>query len=402
MPKTDVSLPPLSYTLFRALLSVALIANVAVWMQNVAAAWLMTSLSTSPLMVALIQTAISLPAFFFGIPAGVLADRVDRRKLLLSIYVWMMLASTLLVVVVELDVVGPWSLLCLVFLSGIGSALTLPVLQASISDTVPGASLLPAITLNSIAYNTARALGPALAGLIIAGVGVHAVFVLNLVLLLIVLLVLVFCYTTVARPQPPNAAISAVREGLVYVRNERLLHGYLLRVIAFTGCASSLWAMLPLISKLVVDGEGSYGYLLSSLGFGSVIGGFSLSWLRTRCADLDSLLSLSTILFAVSMLVVAWIPPLPVMYVMLILGGMAWINFTSPINAAFQGGLPAWVMARAIAVFLLSFQVAMAVGGVIWGLVASVFGVTQALSAAAIGMMLSLLLARRYPTPGGQ
>ncbi|MNF87866.1 enterobactin exporter EntS [compost metagenome] len=314
----------------------------------------------------------------------------------------MLLASTLLVVVVKLDVVSPWSLLCLVFLSGIGSALSLPVLQASISDTVPGASLLPAITLNSIAYNAARTLGPALAGLIIAGVGVHAVFVLNIVLLLVVLLVLAFCYTSITRPQPPNSVISAVREGLGYVRNERLLHGYLLRVIAFAGCASSLWAMLPLISKLAVDGEGSYGYLLGSLGFGSVIGGFSLNWLRARFADLDPLLNLSTILFAVAMLVVAWIPRVPVMYVMLILGGMAWINFTSPINAAFQRGLPAWVRARAIAVFLLSFQVAMAVGGGLWGLVASVFGVTQALTAAAIGMALSLLLAKRYPTLGGQ
>jgi MFS family permease len=399
---SDADLSPLRYKLFRVLLSAALIANIAVWMQNVGAAWLMTSLSTSPLMVALIQTAISLPAFFFGIPAGVLADLLDRRRLLLSIFTWMLLASILLIVLLKLDFIGPWSLLCLVFLVGSGSALSLPVLQASISDAVPLASLLPAITLNSIAYNSARAVGPALAGLIIVSFGVGAVFVLNIVLLLLVLLVFAFCYRPLAHPQPPKSMVSAVLEGLRYVRHERLLHGYIFRIIAFAGCASSLWALLPLTSKLIVGGEGSYGYLLGSLGLGSVVSGCLLNKLRARFAGLDPLLNLSTVLFAIVMLVVAWVPGLPVMYVMLILGGMAWINFTSPLNAAFQAALPAWVRARAIAIFLLSFQVAMAVGGGFWGLIASVFGVAQALSVAAVCMVLGLLLARRYPIPGGR
>lgn len=396
--KSTISLPPLKYKLFRALWIASLIANIGFWMQNVGSAWLMTSFTTSPVMVALTQTAISLPAFFFGLPAGVMADLLNKRKLLLLIHGWSLFVGLLMIFSYQLDMINPWGLLGLIFLTGVGSALSLPVWQASISEVVPVDALLPAIALNSVAYNAARAVGPAIAGGLIASLGIAAVFVVNACMLLVALCIFIFCYTQPSKGSSSSEHLrGAIQAGMRFVREARHLHGFLFRAIAFVSCGSALWALLPLSAKMLESADArAYGYLLASLGFGAVLGGLLLNRLRNWFVTLDALLLTATLLFAATLLAVAWIPSLPFMCLMLVAGGLAWVTFSSPLNAAFQSALPGWVRARAISIFLLTFQGAMALGGAFWGVVASFLGVAEALSLAGLCLVLGLSLTRRY------
>ncbi|MBB6290766.1 putative MFS family arabinose efflux permease [Pseudomonas sp. SJZ103] len=403
-PETSsVSLSPLHYPLFRAVWVATLAANIGVWMQNVAAAWLMTSISDSPLMVALIQTAITLPAFMFGLPAGVMADLVEKRKLLLLTHTWMLIATGLLCLLLQLDAITPWSLLLLTFLLGSGSAASIPAWQASTSDAVPRIALRAAINLNGIAYNAARAVGPALAGLVIAAAGAKMVFTINIVLFLIVLSLFIFAYRpNVAPLLTTERLFPAMRGGLRYVRHAKPLHGHIIRTFAFIGCASGLWALLPLVAKNIETGGSSvYGLLLGSLGAGAVAGGLLLQRFRNRLSNLQQLVMVSNVAFAGAILIAAWSTSLWVICPALIMGGASWISFNSTISAAYQTSLPAWVRARALAIFMLTFQGSMALGGVFWGSIASHLSVAQTLTLAACLIGLSLLLTRRLPVRMG-
>ena len=252
-------LAPLRYRSFRVLWGGALIANICLWMQAVGAAGMMVDLGGSPLLVALIQTALTLPAFFFGLPAGVLADLAERGRLLVWVHAWALISSLLLLTLVWFEVVRPWGLLALVALTGIGSALSLPVSHASIADNIPPRELAWAITLNSVGYNAARAVGPAMAGVVIATLGVEAVFALNVFLLALVLGLFVCCYRPAfVLPRASEPVGGAVRRGVMYVQQAGALHGYMLRAVVFTGCASALWALLPLVPA-VDGGSDRYG-----------------------------------------------------------------------------------------------------------------------------------------------
>ena len=386
------SLPPLGYPLFRAVWCAALTANICVWMQNVAAAWLMVKFDPAPLMVALVQTAIALPAFLFGLPAGVYADLLDRRRMLILTHAWM-LAATLALYLLQLSaLLGPWSLLTLTFLLGTGSAISVPAWQASTSDAVPRAALGAAINLNGIAYNAARAVGPALAGAVIAASGINWVFALNIVLLLLVLFIFVFLYRPATlSPPAPEPLLAAMRGGIRYVRHARQLHGQLFRTLTFISCASGLWALLPLVA------HNGYGLLLGSLGAGAVLGGLLLNRLRPRIRSYAHLATAANLIFVAAMLTAAWAPNVYLISPSLVLGGAAWISFNSTTSAAFQTTLPAWVRARALAIFMLSFQGSMAVGGILWGAVANRLGVSWTLSLSAGLILLGLLVTRRYP-----
>ena len=389
-------LPPLRYGLFRAVWGAALTANICVWMQNVAAAWLMVEFDSSPLMVALVQTALALPAFLLGLPAGVYADLLDRRHILIGTHAWMLGATALLYALLVTDHLAPWSLLFLTFTLGVGSAVSIPAWQAATSDSVPRGALSAAINLNAIAYNAARAVGPALAGVMIASTGLEWVFALNILLLLFVLAIFIFGYrpasVATAAPEP---LLTAMRSGLRYVRHARQLHGQILRTLFFVSCASSLWALLPLVAE--GSKAGGYGLLLGSLGTGAVLGGILLNHVRARISNYARLATLANLLFLAAMLVAAWVPSLYLTSFTLVLAGGAWISFNSTTSAAFQTTLPAWVRARALAIFMLTFQGSMAIGGVLWGAVANRLGVSWTLTIAAGLILVGLVLTRRYP-----
>lgn len=390
------NLPPLRYKLFRVVWCATLTANICIWMQNVAAAWLMVQFDPSPLMVALVQTALALPAFLLGLPAGVYADLIDRRRILIGTHAWMLGASVMLYLLFISASLAPWSLLLLTLMLGIGSAISIPAWQAATSDSVPRPALGAAINLNGIAYNAARAVGPAVAGWIIAGAGLKWVFILNIVLLMGVLALFLFAYRPHASATAPREPLwAAMRSGVRYVRHARQLHGQILRTLCFVSCASSLWALLPLVANS--DKASGYGLLLGSLGVGAVLGGILLNQLRPRINNFSLLTTLASGVFLVAMLIAAWAPSQYLISATLVLAGAAWINFNSTTSASFQTTLPAWVRARALAIYMLAFQGSMAIGGVLWGAVANHLGVSWALTLAAALIAVGLLAMRRLP-----
>ena len=270
---------PLRRRVFFALWIAALASNLGTWMQNVGAAWLMTSISKSPLMVSLIQTASSLPIFFLALPAGALADIVDRRRLLIFSQVWMMVAAGALGILTLMHATSEWTVLGLSFMLGIGAALNAPAWQAIIPELVPREELAAAVTLNGINFNLARAAGPALGGLMVSSFGAGANFLLNAASFLGVMIVL-YEWRRQARPGvlPAERVLGAIRIGIRYVRYAPALRAVLVRTVAFVFGASAMWAVLPLIARYELGlGAAGFGLLLAWFGIGAVIGGAMLS-----------------------------------------------------------------------------------------------------------------------------
>ena len=241
---------PLRHSLFRAMWIASVVSNVGTWMHTVGASWLMTTLAASPLLVALVQTATTLPVFLLGLPAGVMADLVDRRKLLIFTQSWMLGVAAVLGVLAMVGGIGPWWLLSLTFALGVGSAMNGPAWAAAIPELVPRDELPAAVALNSVGFNIARAVGPALGGIVMAASGAGAVFMANAVSFLGVIVVL---WSWKERPpavrEPGTRFRDAMREGLVYVRGARPFHAILVRAGMFSLAGSALWAMLPVVAR---------------------------------------------------------------------------------------------------------------------------------------------------------
>jgi MFS family permease len=388
---------PLRTPLFRVLWIATVVSNVGTWMHNVSAAWLMTSLAPSPTMVALVQAATSLPVFLVGLPAGALADVVDRRRFLLVTQGWMLAAAAALGALTLAGVATPWGLLVLTFALGLGAAMNAPAWQAIVPELVARPELQAAIALNSVGFNIARVIGPALGGLVIAGAGAGAVFLLNAASFLGVMVVL---YRWQRSPResrsPAEHVLSAMRAGLRYVRYAPTLRAVLVRSCVFILCGSALWALLPLLarSELGLAATG-YGVLLGSLGAGAITGAVFLPRVRLRVA-IDPLIAWATVLFAVVTLLLAYARNFALLCGVMALGGVAWMALMSTLNVAAQTTVPAWVRARAMAVYLLMFQGGMAVGSALWGAVATRTGIPAALSYSALGLLVGLLATVRY------
>jgi MFS family permease len=389
---------PLSHTLFRWLWIAAVASNIGTWMQNVGAEWLMTSIAPSPMMVALMQTAEMTPLFLLALPAGALADVVDRRWLLLLTQGWMLIAAVTLAVLTLAGLTGAWTLLLLTFSLGLGAALNAPAWQAIVPELVPRKELAAAVSLNSVAFNIARALGPALGGIVVALAGPWAVFMLNAVSFLGILLVL---YRWKREPSesmlPTERVVGAMRAGLRYVRHSPELRTVLLRTGLFVVCASALWAMLPLIARRELGLSAvEYGILLGGLGAGAVFAAFILPLIR-RSMSLNLMVVCGTVLFAGVTLTLAYVRVLAWLALAMVLGGIAWMALMSSFNISVQTVVPAWVRARALAIYLLVFFGGMAIGSALWGAVATRLGIPRALLCAALAMLAGLLAALRYP-----
>src|SRR5262249_9670301 len=231
--------------------------------------------------------ATSLPVFLVGLPAGALADMVDRRRFLLVTQGWMLVAAAALGALTFAHLVTPWGLLVLTFALGLGAAMNAPAWQAIVPELVTRSELHAAIALNSIAFNIARVIGPALGGLVIASLGSGAVFLLNAVSFLGVMIVLHrWQRSPQTRAVPAENIVGAIRAGLRYVRHAPALRAVLVRSCVFILCASALWALLPLLarSELGLDATG-YGVLLGSLGAGAIVGATGLASVRQRIAS---------------------------------------------------------------------------------------------------------------------
>jgi MFS family permease len=394
----DSAWTPLSHPVFRALWIASLVSNIGTWMQNVSAAWAMTSLSPSPLMVALVQSATSLPVFLVGLPAGAVADIVDRRRLLLVTQCWMLLAAGLLAVLAFLGLMTATTLLALTFALGLGVAMNTPTWQAITSELVPASELTRAVTLNALPVNIGRAIGPALGGVLVAAAGPALVFALNAVSFVAVLVV-VYRWRREAPPAllPAERVIGATRAGIRYARHAPPLVAVLVRLGLFIVCASAFWALLPVIARRDLGlGALGYGLLLGCIGVGAIAGAALLPTVKRRL-PLDAVIALATVAFAVVSALTAFWRFIPGLAIAMIVAGVAWIAMMAGLNGSAQTVVPTWVRARALGVYLLVFQGGLGLGSALWGLVADHVGSSTALASAAGGALLGLVAMRRWP-----
>ncbi|MFL6222595.1 MAG: MFS transporter [Actinomycetes bacterium] len=400
-PEPPSALAPLRSPVFRALWIAALVSNIGTWMQSVGAVWQVGNQSGSAALVALVQTAVSLPIVLLALPAGAAADVVDRRRLLLLTQTWMLVSAAALCVATVLGLASPAAVLALTFLLGLGNAANAPAWQATIPELVGGRLLAPAVALNSAGFNIGRAIGPALGGLVVAAAGPAAVFGLNALSYLGVLAVL---WRWRRPPQDKLGAgeqmLGAIGAGIRYVRFAPLLRAVLLRTALFILPASALWALLPVVARgaLGLDATG-FGLLLGALGIGSVAGAVVLPRLR-RAVPIDRRVVAATCLYALATVVLAVVGSALVVGLAMVAAGMAWLAILTSFNVATQTAVPRWVLARALAVYLLVFQGGLAVGSALWGVVAGRVGERTALLAAAASFGLGLLAALRWRLQG--
>ena len=271
--------PVPSHSFYRALAGDTVLSNIGSWMQSAAAGWLMTSLSPNPFEVALVQVATTLPMFLFSLPAGALADIVDRRRLLIVVQITGVAVAALFAIFVWLEWITPNWLLTFIFLTGIATVLAMPAWQASVPQLVPKEELSAAVALNGVGLNISRAIGRALAGLAIGALGMAAPYWINALSTFAVIAALIWWRPPqpVAQSLPAERIVSAIRSGLRYARYNPDLRATLIRSAGFFPLASVYWALLPLLVRArIAGGPETYGILLGAIGAGAVCGAFVL------------------------------------------------------------------------------------------------------------------------------
>lgn len=394
---------PLSHAVFAVLWAATILGNIGTFMRDVASAWLVTELSGSPSAVAMIQVAGTLPIFLLAIPAGVLSDIVDRRKLLIGVQVLLALVSAALMTLALAGRLSVEILVGLTFVGGVGAALMGPTWQSIVPELVPKPELRNAVALNSLGFNIARALGPALGGAILVAFGAAATYGADVLSYVFVIAALLWW----RRPSGADDALreqfgGAFRAGLRYARASRELHRVLLRATLFFLCASAIWALLPLVARqLLGGGAGFYGLLLGAVGAGAIIGAVLLPRLRAR-TGVDGIMLAAALVTAAVSAALAAAPPQWLAVLLLLILGAAWIAALTTLNGTVQAILPNWVRGRGLAIYLTVFNGASAVGSLVWGIVAEALGIHGTLVAAALALVAVAVAAMRLPLPAGE
>jgi MFS family permease len=395
--RSVAALEPLGVPVFRLLWSTWLTANLCMWMTDVASAWTMTTLTSTPIWVALVQSASTLPVFLLGLPSGALADILDRRRWLTATQFWLAATATALCVVTALGWMTSPLLLVLVFLNGIGLALRWPVFSAIVPELVPKTQLASALALNGVAMNLSRIVGPLLAGALIASAGSVWVFALNAVLSLCSgFLILRWRHEHRPSPLGQERLLSAMRVGVQFVRQSPRLRAVLLRVSIFFLHSTALLALLPLLARGLVGGDaGTFTLLLASMGAGAIIAVLALPRLRQRFGR-DGLVVGGTAVQSAATAVMAVAPNAWVAVPSMLAAGMAWITVANSLAVSAQMSLPNWVRARGMASYQMAIMGASALGAALWGQVATTGSMRTALFSAAASGILVMLLAVRY------
>ena len=393
--KKDVSaFGPLREPLFRALWIAAVASYTGTWMQNVGAGWLMASLTSSPILVGLVQAAMALPVFLISIPAGALADMLDRRRLLLFTQAWMVLAALGLGLLTWGGMVTPALLLFFVFLMGLGNVMNDPAWQAITQEIVSEENFAPAVALNSAGFNVARAVGPALGGLVIAASGVATVFLLNAASFFGVILVLFgWKRRPHENPMPASNVKSAIKAGFIFARHSQGTKAVLIRTAVFSVSAAALWAMLPLIAKCY--GSVGFGMMVASFGLGALVAAGLLPYLR-RSFSVDAMVGAATVLYAAVSAAVGYIQEFNSHCTLMFFGGAAWIVILASLNVSAQLCAPSYLRARTLSMYLLVLQGGLAIGASLWGIVAERLGISDALIIAALALLIGLIASRNY------
>ena len=400
---------PLRRPLFRNRLIASVISNTGSWMQDTAGTWLMTVLTTSPLHIALMQTAASLPVLLLGLPAGALADILDRRRLLLFWLTWMVVAAAVLGILTVTGWIGVGSLLLLTFLLSIGSAMNGPTWQGIIPELVPREELPSAVAVSSAGFNISRAVGPAAGGLMVAAfavvtTGAGAVYWINALSFVgVVAVIYKWKRTPLFKSElPAERLASSMRAALRYARHAPPLQAVLVRAFLQTFCVSAMWALLAVVAREDLTGGAlGYGIMNGCIGLGAVTAAVLLPRLRQRLSA-DAIVKTAAVFFVVTLLVMAWIHLWLPLIIVLVMGGMAWTSSASCMNIAVQLSVPAWVQARSLGIYQMVFMGGLAAGSAFWGAVADHTSTQVALSAAAAGLLIGWPVARRFPLPTGE
>jgi predicted MFS family arabinose efflux permease/quinol monooxygenase YgiN len=393
----------LRYEAFRLLWIATVVSNVGGWMYSAASGWLMTSLNPNPFVVSLVQVATSLPLFLFALPAGALADMLDKRRLILALEILTSVFSAVFALLVTLKLVTPESLLAFTFLVGVLGALETPAWQAIVPQLVPQPALSSAVATNSVGINISRVIGPALGGFVILAFGIAAPFWLDAVSNAGVIGVILWW-----RPPrksgvrlPAERLVSAMRVGLRYARNSRPLRATLLRAIGFFLFASAYWALLPLVARTQLHGGPTlYGVLLGAIGAGAVSGAFVLPRIKAR-SGADGGVLYGEVGTALALLLFGLAREPALAFLACLIAGVSWIVVLASLNVSAQVALPEWVRGRGLAVYVTVFFGTMSAGSALWGLLADRLSLPLTHYLAAAGAIVGLLATRRWRLHSG-
>lgn len=391
---------PLQQPIFRAVWFASLASNFGGLIQAVGASWMMASISPSAEMVALVQSSTTLPVMLFSLAAGAIADNYDRRRILLVAQIFMLLVSIGLAAVAWFGLITPWLLLTFTFLIGCGTALNNPAWQSSVGDMVPRRDVPAAVTLNSVAFNIARSVGPAIGGAIVAAAGAVAAFAINAVSYIPLLIVLArWRPPKVERLLPRETMLIAMGAGVRYVAMSPNIRSVILRAFVYGFGAIVGLALLPLIARdLVRGGPLTYGVLLGAFGAGAVAGAFMSARLR-RAMSTEALVRSTFTAYAVGVIFVALSSTMPLAMAGLFVCGACWVLALSTFNATVQLSAPRWVVGRALATYQMAAFGGMATGSWAWGRLAQHFGVEKALLISAVTLLAGAALGLRYRLP---
>ena len=394
---------PLRIKLFRDRWMASTVSSVGTWMQDTAGTWLMTVLTSSPLLIALMQTAASLPVLILGLFAGATADIYDRRRLLIFWQTWMLGSVAVLAVLTFLGHISPWTLLAFTFLLNIGSAMNNPAWQAIVPELVPRRLIPDTVSLNAASNNIARAVGPALGGLMVAAFktahsGAGSVFALNAISFAGVIWVLVNWKRTPLfnSTLPAERIAGSIRGGLRYLRYSPQLQSSLIRAFFYCFFVSAIWALLAVVARRdLKQGPLGYGILNGSLGIGALLAATSLHTIRRKFSA-DRILLVATLYQAFTLVMLAFAPSPWIIIPVLVFSGSAWTSSMSTINTSVQLSVPPWITARALGMYLMTFQGGMALGSILWGFVAEHSKTNYALAASAAGLVITLPFVHRF------
>lgn len=401
-PFRPAALKALQHPVFRAIWLMSLVSNFGGLIQSVGASWMMTSIG-SPQMVALVQASVTLPIMLLSLTAGALADTVDRRVVMLTAQTFMLTVSIGLTVVAWLGLITPWTLLLFTFLIGCGVAFNGPAWQASVGDMVPREDIVEAVTLNSMGFNLARSVGPAIGGAIVAAAGAAGAFAVNAFSYLGLIFVLARW-----KPQRPPQTLARERLGMAMAAGVRYaamsprIYSVLIRALIFGVGASSVQALLPLVAREKVEGGPLvFGLFLGAFGVGAVLGAFGSNRLRKRMS-VEMLVRLSCVAFGGAAVVIGLSPWLPLTLPALMLAGAGWVLALSSFNVTVQTSAPRWVVARALALYQMAAFGGMAAGSWIWGRTAEADGLAVALTASGLVLGVCALVGMRLPLLQGE
>ena len=394
------TLAPFRSRTFLRIWSASLVSNFGSLIQAVGASWLMTSLAPSPDYVALVQASTTLPIMLLALPSGAIADIWDRRLIMLIAQALMLVVSVALAVVTYSGYITPWTLLIMTFLIGCGTALYGPAWQSSVGEQVPREDIPAAVALNTMSYNMARSAGPAIGGIIVAAAGAFAAFVVNAFTYVAMLVTL----ATWKRPKteshlPPESMLMAMGAGLRYSRLSPAIRAVLLRSATLGALGSSIWALMPLIARDLLEGSArTYGVLFGTFGVGAVIGAVMSTAARMRFRN-EVIVRAGTVMFGVTAAVSAFSPWMALTLLVFLFGGAAWVLMLSTFNITIQMSSPRWVTGRALAIYQMATFGGMALGSWLWGELADDFGLVTALASSGALLFASTLLGLAAPLP---